>query len=312
MARTRPPVPHDSNLGSKLDPHVDSYRDGRSGLGASTQGDALSHDPVSAPGTSTSGGIWKRSGGVGAFDMDPTTTGQLPRGHDATKSDATTTNPEYTSSRDGLVGSSNNNPTTGTDLENKNTDPTANMSENADTSTTGNTAGPHSSHLANKLDPRVDSDQDGSKTVGGEDDAGYEKGEDPNVVERRSRKLTGTAAPGSHSALFGLTPDGHKEQEVDHGSTKPKPAHSKEDSTAASGDGATFTGKSRDVTSSGDTGSRAPEGSGVQEQLNDPRLAQKGDTAGTNIMDDTTTNKPGSGSSETGPSLGSDKTGQDT
>lgn len=190
------------------------------------------------------------------------------------------------------------------------------MSENADTSSTGNTAGPHSSELANKLDPRVGrdqdgSDQDGSKTVEGENDAGYEKGEDPNVVENKSKKLTGTAAPGSHSALFGLTPDGHKAQDVDYGTTKPKPAHSNEDSTIASGDGATFTGKSRDVTSSGDTGSRAPEGSGVQEQLNDPRLAQKGDSAGTNIMDDTATSKPGSGSSTTGPSLGSDTPGGD-
>ena len=292
-------------------------RDGHLGLGTSIQGDALLHNPVSTPGTSTIGGIGSDakgvgSGGVGVFDMDPTTTGQLPRGHDATKSDATTTHLEYTSSRDGLVASSNNNPTTDTDLENKNTYPTANMSENADTGSTGNTAGPHSSDLANKADPRVDSDQDGSKTVGDENDAGYEKGKDSNVVENKSKKLTGTAAPGSHSALFGLTPDGHKEQEVDYDSTKPKPAHSEEDSTAASGDGATFTGKSRDVTSSGDTGSRAPEGSGVQEQLNDPRLAQKGDTAGTNIMDDTTANKPGSGSSATGPSLGLDKTGQDT
>jgi hypothetical protein len=30
------------------------------------------------------------------------------------------------------------------------------------------TAGPHNSNLANKLDPRVDSDLDGSKTMGGD------------------------------------------------------------------------------------------------------------------------------------------------
>jgi len=30
-----------------------------------------------------------------------------------------------------------------------------------------NTAGPHSSNLLNKVDPRIDSDRDGSKTVGG-------------------------------------------------------------------------------------------------------------------------------------------------
>jgi len=215
-------------------------------------------------------------------------------------------------SRDGLVGSSNNNPTTGTDLENKNTDPAANMSENADTSSTGNTAGPHSSDLANQADPRVDSDQVGSKTSGGENAVGYEKGQDPDVVEDKLNKLTGTAAPGSHSALFGLTPDGHKEQEAEYSSTKPKPAHSDEDSTIASGDGATFTGKNREATSSGDTGSRAPEGSGVQEQLNDPKLAAKGDSTGTTGTGDATESKPGSGSSAVAPLLGSDKPGQDT
>jgi hypothetical protein len=31
-----------------------------------------------------------------------------------------------------------------------------------------NTAGPHKSDLLNKLDPRVDSDLDGSKTYGGD------------------------------------------------------------------------------------------------------------------------------------------------
>jgi hypothetical protein len=185
------------------------------------------------------------------------------------------------------------------------------MSENAGPSSTGNTAGPHSSDLANKVDPRISSDQDGSKTIEDENDAGYKKGEDPNLVEDKSKKLTGTAAPGSHSAFFGLTPDGHKEQDVDYGSTKPKPAHGNDDSTIASGGGATFTGKSRDVTSSGDTGSRAPGGSRVQEQLDDPRLAQKGDSTGANIMDDTTTSKPGSGSSATGPLPGPDKPGGD-
>ena len=33
--------------------------------------------------------------------------------------------------------------------------------------TARNTAGPHDSDLANKLDPRVDSDLDGSTTIGG-------------------------------------------------------------------------------------------------------------------------------------------------
>ena len=33
--------------------------------------------------------------------------------------------------------------------------------------TAQNTAGPHNSDIMNKLDPRVDADMDGSKTIGG-------------------------------------------------------------------------------------------------------------------------------------------------
>lgn len=130
-------------------------------------------------------------------------------------------------------------------------------------------------------------------------------------MEDKSRKLSGTGAPGSHSALFGLTPDGHKESTAEDGSSKPQPAHSSEDSTAASGDGATFTGKSRDGTSStGDTGSRAPEGSGVQEQLNDPRVAETGH-GGDAVGTEEEAGKPGGGSSVTGPSQGTGQVGQD-
>jgi hypothetical protein len=46
---------------------------------------------------------------------------------------------------------------------------------------------------------------------------------DRSVMEDKSVELTGTGAPGSHSALFGLTPDGHKESETDYSSNKPKP-----------------------------------------------------------------------------------------
>jgi hypothetical protein len=141
--------------------------------------------------------------------------------------------------------------------------------------------------------------------------AGNDKGQDPSVVDDKGRKLTGTGVPGSHSALFGLTRDGHKENAAEYGSSKPKPAHSEEDSTAASGDGATFTGKSRDeTTSTGDTGSRAPEGSGVQEQLNDPRVAEKGH-GGHALSTEEEAGKPGGGSSVTGPSQGTGQVGQD-
>jgi hypothetical protein len=96
------------------------------------------------------------------------------------------------------------------------------------------TAGPHSSDMANKMDPRVDSDRDGdhrmgtgmggmSNTTAGPHSSNAANKLDPRVDSDRSgdhhtgessdtlvnRHLGGTAVPGSHSALFGLTPPIH-------------------------------------------------------------------------------------------------------
>jgi hypothetical protein len=46
------------------------------------------------------------------------------------------------------------------------------------------------------------------------------------ILDDNPKKLTGTGAPGSHSALFGLTPDGKKEAEADYSSSKPEPVQS--------------------------------------------------------------------------------------
>jgi len=76
---------------------------------------------------------------------------------------------------------------------------------------------------------------------------------DPNPKD----KLVGTGAPGSHSAVFGLTPDGKANTDTAKGSGAPKPAHSKE--TAIGGG---------QESSEGDTGSRAPTGNPeLSEQL---------------------------------------------
>lgn len=86
-----------------------------------------------------------------------------------------------------------------------------------------------------------------------------EKGPDPALVgdPNPNDKLTGTGVPGSHSAYFGLTPDGKKVTETTSGSSASKPAHSSE--TAVGG------GKE---TGEGDTGSRARSGnSEVSEQM---------------------------------------------
>jgi hypothetical protein len=83
------------------------------------------------------------------------------------------------------------------------------------------------------------------------------RGRDPNTegedtLSGNHPKMTGTGVPGSHSAVFGLTPDGKTDTNTKSGATPVKPAHSKETSN----------------TSSGDTGSRAGGGEGVSEQVN--------------------------------------------
>jgi hypothetical protein len=110
-------------------------------------------------------------------------------------------------------------------------------------------------------------------------------------------KLTGTGVDGSHSAVFGLTPDGHKHEETNSTTTAPKPAFSKEDamggrkSVAATGDGG-LTGGGRDQ--------------GVAGQMNAPDQGPKGlertDPVPT-AQDEGSSAKPGAGM--TGMSQGS-------
>ncbi|OCT52211.1 hypothetical protein CLCR_08988 [Cladophialophora carrionii] len=97
-----------------------------------------------------------------------------------------------------------------------------------------------------------------------------DQGPDPALVGEANptEKLSGTGAPGSHSALFGLTPDGKKNAEASKGSGAPQAAHS--DKTAVGG------GKPAE---GGDTSSRAPTGNAqVSEQLQTSEAApgQKG------------------------------------
>jgi len=84
------------------------------------------------------------------------------------------------------------------------------------------------------------------------------QGRDPAVIGNdHEKKLTGTGAPGSHSAVFGLTPTGEKITDTDSTTTAPRPAHS----------------KSRDETAGeGDNSSRAPAGGDkLSEQMHNPR-----------------------------------------
>jgi len=92
-----------------------------------------------------------------------------------------------------------------------------------------------------------------------------DQGRDPAVVgdDSKDSKLTGSAAPGSHSAVFGLTPDGKPYNDTAHASSKLKPAHSSEPSEG-------------DKAANNDTSSRAPAGAAVSEQMHAPDNDAKG------------------------------------
>lgn len=82
--------------------------------------------------------------------------------------------------------------------------------------------------------------------------------------------MVGQGAPGSHSAVFGLTPDGKKHDESSHGATPIRPAHSDETtlgrkSVAAGASGA-------------DTGGDTVSGGhgGVSDQIDAPDAGKKG------------------------------------
>lgn len=108
-------------------------------------------------------------------------------------------------------------------------------------------------------------------------------GEDPSLVkspEVRSGKLTGSGVDGSHSAVFGLTPDGHKFDDTKSAVGKALGSNNKSDETTSS-------------KADQDTGSRGVGTGKVAEQMHDPRVAEKGHDGQASYGDDG--NKPGAG-----------------
>ena len=78
-------------------------------------------------------------------------------------------------------------------------------------------------------DQRLGKSIEGTSTNLGIDFTAFDAVAQPHIIlDDSSKQLTGTGAPGSHSALFGLTPDGKKEAEADYGSSKPEPVQSVE------------------------------------------------------------------------------------
>lgn len=108
-------------------------------------------------------------------------------------------------------------------------------------------------------------------------------GQDPSLEKDRGSKLTGTGEDGSHSAVFGLTPDGHKFNDTKNttGSSAHMPKAEEESNQRDTG-----------VDGNGNT-SRAPGSGKVADQMNDPRVAEKGHQGKAEYTDSDA--KPGAG-----------------
>ncbi|KAK6502391.1 hypothetical protein TWF506_002971 [Arthrobotrys conoides] len=183
--------PHNTNVGNKVDPRVDSDRDGSSTLGtgntygSSTTGTHGTHGMAGMTGTTGTGTYGTSTGGHGphssgmANRADPfvdSTTGSTTRtGGMGTTGYSGSTNagphnsnvankldPRVDSDRDGSYAAGTG---TGNTYGSSTTTGTG-MTGSSGYNSNKTTAGPHKSDMANKLDPRVDSDLDGSRTVG--------------------------------------------------------------------------------------------------------------------------------------------------
>jgi hypothetical protein len=190
--------PHSSSLANKIDPRVDSDLDGSRNAGAAKYGPGATNTS-SGPGYNTAGSNFNDSTGAGYGNNDFASQqrgglGQQHGGLDNSSTGAGYGNNGLTNQQHGGLGQHNSgfdNSSTGAGYGNDG------LTGNSHTSThTGgglagqqhgglvgqqhgdhathhldgpapNTAGPHSKNVLNKLDPRIDSDRDGSKTVGG-------------------------------------------------------------------------------------------------------------------------------------------------
>jgi len=139
--------PHSSNIANKLDPRIDSDHDGSRNLGAANGTSSTGAYSGTQTGnhighTGDRGGI---SNSTNAGPHDSNLANKLdPR----VDSDLDGRGNRHGATTGGILGASGSHATPGS-------------------GTTQNTAGPHNSDLANKLDPRVDSDLSGGKTFGG-------------------------------------------------------------------------------------------------------------------------------------------------
>ncbi|KAL9611693.1 MAG: hypothetical protein Q9167_003688, partial [Letrouitia subvulpina] len=151
--------PHSSNLANKADPRVDSNLDGSRDTSARGTFGGLSSSGTNAGYTGSHGTSGNAAGttfGTTAGTTTGSAAGTTAGPHSSNLMNKT--DPRVDSDRDGSRNMGAAHGTTG----GLSSATGATGSHGA----TGTTAGPHSSNLVNKADPRVDSDRDGSRNVG--------------------------------------------------------------------------------------------------------------------------------------------------
>jgi hypothetical protein len=177
--------PHSSNLANKADPRVDSDNSrGNYGTNTGTYGSNTTGTGYGSPNTTTG----PHNSNV-ANKADPRVDSDNSRGNYGTHTGNYGTN--TTSTGYGNIGSTNTgphnsnlankvDPRVDSDMDGSNrhrhgqqyTDPSTgttydtSLGSHGDTTSNNTTTGPHKSNLMNKMDPRVDSDMDGSRNVG--------------------------------------------------------------------------------------------------------------------------------------------------
>jgi hypothetical protein len=157
-----PTGPHDSHLANKADPRVDSDRVGAAGNTGSARYDTGA-GLTGSTGHSGIGSTGHSSGLTGnTYGSDPTGPHDSRLGNKA--------DPRVDSDRVGGLGNTSSAGGYGTT---HNTHGAGVGGLHSGPGPAPDTAGPHKQDMLNKLDPRVDSDLDGSKTVGGNKTSGY-------------------------------------------------------------------------------------------------------------------------------------------
>jgi hypothetical protein len=244
--------PHSSNVGNKLDPRVDSDQDGRRGYDSSN---------TSSSGQGVIGRVAEMTGLGGGSSGTSHTAG--PHSSDmANKAD-----PRVDSDRDGRRGyDSSNTSGSGQGLTGRVAEMTG---LGGGSSGASRTAGPHSSDLANKADPRVDSDQDGRRGYDSSNTSGSGQGLTGRVAEMTglggSSGASRTAGPHSSDLANKADPRVDSDQDGRRGY----------DSSNTSGSGQGLAGRVAGMTglggSSGTSSTAGPHSSDLANKV-DPRV----------------------------------------